>query len=320
MFRPGKLIELLESNMARTGNPLGLKRSLLSEWLRGLPDLKGRDDTILFTGLMYQLTPYIELSTKYLQKIENSSLEKLFYFYVKLSKYVNPYRFLTLRGSDMERYSESLRRIFLILKKSGIDFTYREDLDGYSGILLYDLGDDSAFSSHAQEISDLLENADVKKIITVDPHTTYALKVLYPEYSGLKVEVASYLEILADVIDKGRMENLNEVVIHDSCYYARYLDIIEHPRKILENMGYRVVEPENSREMTSCCGGPIESISPVFSREIAESRIEELSSAGKKAVTMCPICMGNFERCGFSTHDISDLIFGGMNGSEPSQE
>ncbi len=316
MFRPANIIELLEKNIARTGNPLGIRKTLLSNWHRNLPlKLKTHGDTMLFTGFMYQLTPYIILSTKYLEKIENTPLEKLFIPYVKLSRYINPFDLISPPGSGIERYTGIVRKIAFILKKSGIDVSYNEELDNYSGILLYDLGDDDAFSEHSRKVSALLEDAGIKRVITIDPHTTYAMKILYPEYSGSNIEVISYLEILAENIKNGDRGNSGGIVIHDSCYYARYLGIIDEPRKILENLGYEIIEPENSGEMTSCCGGPIESISPVFSDEIAKNRIEELKSSGDKIVTMCPICMGNFERCGYPATDIYELICGGLDES-----
>ena len=59
-------------------------------------------------------------------------------------------------------------------------------MDRYSGILLYDLGDQRGFVRHARWLADRLQKAGVTKLITVDPHTTYALKELFPKYTGVR--------------------------------------------------------------------------------------------------------------------------------------
>ena len=73
---------------------------------------------------------------------------------------------------------------------------YRPKLDYYSGILLYDLGDNEGFIEHAKFVANKLKKNGIKKIVTVDPHTTYALKVLYPKYTGMEFEVKTYFELI----------------------------------------------------------------------------------------------------------------------------
>ena len=77
-----------------------------------------------------------------------------------------------------------------------MDFFYRPDMDFYSGILLYDLGDQEGFEEHARFVAKTLKLHGVDKIITVDPHTTYALKELYPKYTGVSFEVQPYFTLL----------------------------------------------------------------------------------------------------------------------------
>ena len=77
-----------------------------------------------------------------------------------------------------------------------MDFFYHPEMDFYSGILLYDLGDQEGFEAHARFVARTLKLHGVKKIITVDPHTTYALKELYPKYTGETFEVQPYFSLL----------------------------------------------------------------------------------------------------------------------------
>jgi Fe-S oxidoreductase len=65
-----------------------------------------------------------------------------------------------------------------------VDFFYDPRLDDYSGVLLYDLGDQDSFVQHAKYVAAKLKQNGIRKLITVDPHTTYALKILFPKYTG----------------------------------------------------------------------------------------------------------------------------------------
>ena len=47
-----------------------------------------------------------------------------------------------------------LKNIVKILNKSRVSFKYRPELDHYSGILLYDLGDQAGFVEHAKFVAE----------------------------------------------------------------------------------------------------------------------------------------------------------------------
>jgi Fe-S oxidoreductase len=146
----------------------------------------------------------------------------------------------------------------------------------------------------------------VKKIITVDPHTTYALKVLYPEYTGETFDVKAYFELINLKSNNGN--GRVHVTLHDPCFYGRYLELSDAPRKVLTDLGVTVDEVRNSKTFTSCCGGPAESVSPALSNEVMERRVEELRSTGAPIVAMCPICLGNLRKSGVEVEDLSAVI------------
>ncbi len=137
----------------------------------------------------------------------------------------------------------------------------------YSGILLYDLGDLRYFKEHAKYVAKVLKENKVTKIITVDPHTTYALKVLYPKYIHISFDVVTYLELLnleGDVSKK--------VTLHDPCFYGRYLEISDCPRRLLKGIGVEVMDLQRNGKFTHCCGGPAESLSPKLADEIRKKK------------------------------------------------
>ncbi len=98
-----------------------------------------------------------------------------------------------------------------------------------------------------------------------------------------------------------------DLVIHDSCIYARYEGIIDEPRLLLQNAGVKIHEPELSGRLTHCCGGPLESLFPAKAHEIGMKRAAQLAECGNQVVTMCPICMANIKRASDSSLEIKDL-------------
>jgi Fe-S oxidoreductase len=138
----------------------------------------------------------------------------------------------------------------------------------------------------------------------VDPHTTYALKILYPEHTGVTFDVKAYFELVNFRSENGR----SRVTLHDPCFYGRYLELSDAPRSALERLDVECVETRNTGTFTNCCGGPAESISPSLSREVMERRVEELKTTGAPIVAMCPICLGNLKKSGAQVEDLSSVI------------
>ncbi len=299
LLKPDVISKVMIKNLKKCGNPIGLKNYEINKWWDGLK--VGKHCRILFTGMMYQLAPYIIEIAERLYRIENSFLENFFHVLVHLPPSLTKV-FIKPKSQDVSRFNTILVNIYRMLSKSGVDFGYNPKLDFYSGILLYDLGLDDVFEEHARKVSKKLVDAGVKEVITVDPHTTYALSELYPEYTGVEFKVKSYLELV-------RGKTRENVTIHDPCYYARYLDFYDQPRDLLRSAGAECVEVRNSKKMTYCCGAPIESITPKLSYEIAKIRYSELSETGCKIVTMCPLCLARLKTFG-EVYDISEVLSG----------
>ena len=304
MFKPRDIIELIADNVKKTRNPFGVPSVLMNRWWKGM-DLRTEGDGLLFTGLMYQSVPYIEMTTRHLERYEDGILAD----YVKYGRYMPKFLLglgLALLSSKNEKKKSNhmLHSIVKVLTKSKVDFCYRPELDHYSGVLLYDLGDIDGFISHARFVTDKLKENGVTKLITVDPHTTYALKILYPKYVGETFEVKAYFELINFQGENGA----KQVTLHDPCMYGRYLEMSDVPTKVLEDLGIECVPVRNSGTFTNCCGGPVESISPKLSKEVLHRRVEELQSTGAPIVAMCPICLTHLRKGGIEVEDLSTLI------------
>jgi len=311
MFNPRDIIDLLAANVRKTRNPFGVPGSQLNTWWRSAGVFTRRPGApVLFTGLMYQAIPYLAATTRYLERLEDSRWADYLRF-GRLNRYLPS--FLLGQGfswlitrADKEKFNGILRSICRLLKESGVDFFYHPEMDFYSGILLYDLGDQDGFVEHASFVARNLRLHRIKKIITVDPHTTYALKELYPKYTGESFEVQPYFNLLRLSAQEGG-NGKEPVTIHDPCFYGRYLNLSEVPRQVLAGLGLEFMEVRNCGEFTSCCGGPAESISPALNREILDRRVAELAASGAPVVTMCPICLANLLKAGLAVEDLASL-------------
>jgi Fe-S oxidoreductase len=159
----------------------------------------------------------------------------------------------------------------------------------------------------------MFEIHGVKNVITVDPHTTNMLRHVYPSIlDDFNLKVRSYLELLAESDLQSNDRSNGAVVVHDSCVYARYEGIIDHPREALRKAGISVKSPELSGSLTHCCGGPIESLFPSRAQKIASRRVEQLMVVGNPVATMCPICLVNLKETagnnGAVIRDIAEFL------------
>ncbi|GAF88822.1 unnamed protein product, partial [marine sediment metagenome] len=107
-----------------------------------------------------------------------------------------------------------------------------------------------------------------------------------------------------------------QFVIHDSCYMTRELGVIEQIRRISASLGITVVEPENTKLDTACCGGPIEYAFRDLTEKVSKTRIQELANVSKDIIVECPICLINLRRyereMGIRVWDMGELLFGAL--------
>ena len=73
MYNPRDIIDLIAANVRKTRNPFGVPSSQFNTWWREAAGFTRRPgDALLFTGLMYQAIPYIEATTRYLERLEGT--------------------------------------------------------------------------------------------------------------------------------------------------------------------------------------------------------------------------------------------------------
>ncbi|MEL9999413.1 MAG: (Fe-S)-binding protein [Thermoplasmata archaeon] len=265
----GDFIDYIAKDSLKTLMPLGIKR------IRLIEDSLDHE-YLLFTGQLYQITPYLEALRDIVERFELIE-EKFFKIYPVIKGII----WNIVKPKEKEKYFKIVVNAYKNLKKY-IDIGYDFSIDYYSGIIFYEMGS-KYFDEYAKKMISIIGN---KNLVTLDPHTTYALKVLYKRIdSGFNSQIHHYSEFI-------KPNNLKDFVDHESCYLNRYLNI---------SLINDATKPQHSGKETGCCGGPIELISPRLATEIAKTRIEELLSTGKRKVLVwCPICLSNLSRLGLA--------------------
>ncbi len=124
--------------------------------------------------------------------------------------------------ADIDRTNNILKNIARSLMKAGISFGFLYEDEPYSGALLHEIGAEDAFLEYFENtVLKTFRKYGIRRIITIDPHTHNILTNVAPNYFKLDFEVVNYLDLVRGI--KVRPKINGDVVIHDSCLYARYL-------------------------------------------------------------------------------------------------
>lgn len=98
--------------------------------------------------------------------------------------------------------------------------------------------------------------------------------------------------------------------VHDSCSIRDYNGIHEGIRWILQELGYKCVEPEYTKEKTRCCGfgGMIVPVNMDVAKRVMERRVKDFPTG--HIVTYCAACRQSMTLGGGNAWHILDLMWG----------
>jgi Fe-S oxidoreductase len=313
-------LSTLKGNIERTGDPLGFRHTYWTDWANGL-SLPREGKTVLLTARMYQMLPYVIQTTDMVASIKPLLAIKGFGKALSMGNRLAGETVIRLKAIGAKkikgRGTRVLKGIIAALNSVGEHPAYLYEAEPYSGVLLYDLGLEEDIASHIDKVYKLLKGHGVEEVIAVDPHTTFMMKEIYPKYiENYDIRVKHYLEILSE--RTGTFGNAShkdlpkEFVMHDSCVMTRDLGIFEQARKVAAKLGMHLLEPENTKLDTACCGGPVEYAFADLSEKISGIRIQELASVCKNILVMCPICLINLSKyeqeLGIKVWDMGELL------------
>lgn len=277
------------TNIERQGNPWGLNRKERESWREARAD--------------------VEIPTVKEMNKKGEEFEYLFWV------------------GSMGSYDNRSQKIALsfakLLNEAGVKFAILGNKEKNSGDTPRRLGNEFLFQELATKNIEEFEKAEVKKIVTIDPHAYNIFKNEYPDF-GLEAEVYHHTEVLYELVRDGKLvpkHAVNEkITFHDSCYLGRYNDVYDPPREILKSIpGVQLVEMERNRETGMCCGagGGLMWMEEETGHRINVSRTEQALAVNPSVISSgCPYCLTMLSdgtkakevEEKISTYDVAELL------------
>jgi len=199
------------------------------------------------------------------------------------------------------RVQKVAQALVKVLDAAGVDYGLIGDDESCCGAEVRRLGEEGLFEMCDEENVELFNSYNVNRIVTVSPHCYNTFK---KEYHDLKHPVIHYTELVAEVLEDGKLELEKEissvVTYHDPCYLGKQNDIYDEPRYILTRIpGIDFREFDRCRERSLCCeggGGKMWVESESKEERLAELRVEDAKEMGVEVIAVaCPFCLLTLE-------------------------
>ncbi|MBC8033379.1 MAG: (Fe-S)-binding protein [Chitinophagaceae bacterium] len=203
-------------------------------------------------------------------------------------------------GSFDQRAQKITRAFATILGKLGIKYAILGKEEMCTGDPVRRAGNEFMFQMMAYQNIQVLNNYNIKKIVTACPHCFNTLKNEYPELGG-NYEVIHHTSFLQQLLNEGKIilkeggsYKGKRISYHDSCYLGRANNIYEAPRKVLEALDAELVEMKRCRSNGLCCGA---GGAQMFKEEekgdvrVNIERTDEALGTGASVIAAaCPFC------------------------------
>lgn len=170
-------------------------------------------------------------------------------------------------------------------------------------------GDVNRFAQLAHLNAEMIRAAGVKRVVSSCPECVRALKVDYPAYGiRLNAEVLHISEMMTGLKSKIINHKSKIVTYHDPCRLGRHLGIYDAPRRVLEQLGYQVIEMRHNRRNATCCGTNGWTHCGAANKAIQVQRLREAKATGANVmVTACLKCQIHF-KCALMDQQLKDEI------------
>ncbi|MFX1286514.1 MAG: (Fe-S)-binding protein [Promethearchaeota archaeon] len=231
------------------------------------------------------------------------------------------------------QHAISARKLAQILQYARVNFGILEGEEPTSGIEAYWTGQHQEFSKTAHQVTERLNKARTKIIVTLSGEDLGMLRSKYSKFGyTIKAKVLHASEYLWFLIRKHKLRLTHPIQqhasYHDPCYLGRQSEpiqpwkgeerqthgvmryfkppkpinygvkgVFDAPRKVLRAIpGLDFIEMHRIREYSYCCGGGggVPIAHPNVAKSAAQQRIEEARDVGAELlVTACQHCLQN---------------------------
>lgn len=189
-------------------------------------------------------------------------------------------------------------------------------------------GDRDGFQELAKANRAEFNKHGVKKVITYCPECYACLKLEYPKALGNDgIEVTNIFDLISSLIKNKNtfVNSLNKrVTYQDPCTLGRGFRIFDVPRQLLSAVpGVKLVEMENIRESSLCCGANPWAFCNSINRQVQEKRLgQAVSASAELLVTSCPKCQIHLkcaqnsegsQAAQIEIQDLASLVAGALN-------
>ncbi len=162
-------------------------------------------------------------------------------------------------GSYDDRSKKISRAFVKILHQAKVNFAVLGEEESSTGDLAKRSGNEFLFQMQAMMNIQLLNDYNIEKIVTCDPHSFNTLKNEYPSLGG-NYEVYHHTEYINNLIIQNRLKindtNLKgkRITFHDPCYLGRANEIYNSPRDLIKRLGVVFIEMKRHKSNALCCG------------------------------------------------------------------
>ncbi len=206
------------------------------------------------------------------------------------------------------RNQKVARAVATCLHAAGVEFAVLGQEESCTGDPARRMGNDYVFQILASGAVDTLNRYGMgeRTIVTACPHCFNTISNEYGQLGG-SFKVVHHSQYLASLVASGRLQTLPEdatsetgdhrpgaVTVHDSCYLARYNDVVAAPREVLGAAGVEITEMARNGKTTFCCGaggGRMWMEETRGTRINAERTRQILETGAQTVATACPFCM-----------------------------
>jgi len=203
-------------------------------------------------------------------------------------------------GSFDARAQKITKAVAKILSHAGVSFAVLGTEESCTGDPAKRAGNEFLFQMQALTNIELLNNYNVKKIVTACPHCFNTIRNEYPGLGG-EYEVLHHTQLLQQLIDSGRLRVSGgafagkKIVFHDPCYLGRANDVYEAPREVIVKLDAEMEEMKRSRRNGLCCGaGGAQMFKEPEpgNKDVNVERTEEALALNPDIIAVgCPFCM-----------------------------